>query len=165
MSDVLELFRKMTLQDVADHLNLDGLDIARLLGQNGGLPATLQFTKADVDQIRELAGIQPWWQGLELEEPDDNRPRALVRSLARKLLDHHRNGGGVTRADNLFRGLEGADQLLIRRAINQMIRDGVLLNSNTVSGLHVQVDAVQADILDAIASGSGIPDNLEALWS
>ncbi|MEL6342525.1 MAG: hypothetical protein AAFV53_05290 [Myxococcota bacterium] len=165
MSQMLSMFQKKSLAEVARELGMESLDLARMLGQSGGLPASLSFSEADVARIGEMAGIHPWWGDDALEEADAHRPRALVRSLARKLLNHHHSGGGVTRADNLFRGLDGADQLLIQRTINQMIRDGVLLNSNTASGLHVQVDAVQADILGGIADGSGIPDNIEALWS
>ncbi|MFT4979357.1 MAG: hypothetical protein ACI8S6_005267 [Myxococcota bacterium] len=163
----LESFRKLSLADVARELGLRPFDIARILGQHEpGMPAELQFDADIVARIREFAGVEIWWRpDAPLDADDANRSRAMVRTLAAKLLAHQERGPDSTRADNLFRGLEGADQLLIRRAVNQMIREGLLQSVSTVSGLHVVVDEVQVDTLQAIASGAQIPDNIAALWS
>ena len=161
----MDLFRKLTLAEVAQKLQLKPFDIARIMGQNGGLPDVLLFSDELVDQIRKQAGVEVWWDAEALVVDDDNRSRALVRTLAEKLLTHEQGDGSATRADNLFRGLEGADQLLIRRAVNQFIREGLLLSLPTARGLYVQIDAVQRDTLGSIASGSEIPDSIEALWT
>ena len=133
----MDLFRKLTLSEVAQQLQLKPFDIARILGQTGGLPDILLFSDELVADIRKKAGVEIWWDEDPLPIEDDNRSRALVRSLAHKLLQHERDGGVSTRADNLFRGLEGADQLLIRRAVNQLIREGLLLSLPTVSYTHL----------------------------
>ena len=160
----LEAFRKLSMGDVARNLGLKPFDVARILGQeSAGLPADLQFEPEVVDVVRGLAGVEVWWASAE--RVDDTDPaRGTVRTLAAKLLEHHTTHRSPTRADNLFRGLEGADQLLVRRAVNQMIREGLLRSVSTVSGLHVIVDDVQVDTLQAIAAGTSIPDNIAALW-
>jgi len=161
----MDLFRKLSLSEVAQKLQLKPFDIARIMGQSGGLPDVLLFSDELVADIRRKAGIEVWWDEESLPIADDNRSRALVRSLMFKLLKHERDGGVSTRADNLFRGLDGADQLLIRRAVNQLIREGLLLSLPTASGLHIRVDAVQRDTLESMASGSDIPDSIETLWT
>jgi hypothetical protein len=161
----IDLFRKLTLTEVSQKLQLKPFDIARIMGQNGGLPDVLLFSDELVDQIRKLAGVEVWWDAEPLAIEDENRSRALVRTLSQKLQAHEKGGGGSTRADNLFRGLEGADQLLIRRAVNQFIREGLLLSLPTARGLYVQIDTVQRDTLDSITNGSDIPDSIEALWT
>lgn len=163
----LDLFRKKTLSDMARGLGLKPFDVVRILAQEGeGLPATLLFEEETILRVREIAGVEIWWDPeAPLPVEDSHRSRALVRSLAHKLLAHHQAEAGPTRADNLFRGLEGADQLLIRRAVNQMIREGFLQSLPAASGLHILVDAVYADTIAGVADGSSIPDNIEALWS
>ena len=161
----LETFRKLSMGDVARSLGLKPFDIARILGQQeGGLPAQMRFDPGIVDEVRELAGVSVWWTD-SVRAEDTIPARATVRTLAAKLLEHHTTHRKPTRADNLFRGLEGAEQLLIRRAVNQMIREGMLRSVSTVSGLHVIVDEVQVDTLQAVAAGTSIPDNIAALWS
>ena len=164
-SSTMELFRKLTLSEVARELQLKPFDIARILGQSGGLPDVLQFSDELVAEIRKKAGVEIWWEDDTLPLEDDNRSRGLVRALAFKLLKHEEEGGESTRADNLFRGLVNADQLLIRRAVNQLIREGLLLSVPTASGLHVKIDTVQRDTLQGIAQGSDIPDSIETLWT
>jgi hypothetical protein len=81
------------------------------------------------------------------------------------LLDREIVGGNTTRADNLFRGLDPADQFVVRRAVNHLIREEVLKSIPTSQGLHLQVDADKVKVLQGIADGSKIPSSLEELWS
>src|SRR5687768_15590751 len=104
----LNLFRKLTISDIAAQLGLRPFEVARILGQEDGLPAVEAFPPDAVDQVREMAGVEAWWEGSSLPVADENRSRALVRSLAKKLLDRELTSGSTTRADNLFRGLEAA---------------------------------------------------------
>ena len=162
----LDMFRGQSMVQVARLLQLKPFDIARILGESDGLPEVMTFNEALIEQIRGRAGVETWWsEDVPLQIEDDNQSRALVRALAQKILDHEKEYSDSTRADNLFRGLKGADQLLIRRTVNQLIREGLLLSIPTGSGLHVRVDAVQIDTLERIASGSEIPDSIEALWT
>lgn len=163
----LESFRKLSMADMARLLGLKPFDIARILGQkDDGLPADLAFEPQMLDTVRELAGVEVWWPADSPRAvPDANRSRGVVRALATKLVEHHTAHNSTTRADNLFRGLDGPDQLLVRRAVNQMIREGMLVSRSTVSGLHVLVDEAQLETLRAMAEGSQIPDSIAALWS
>jgi hypothetical protein len=81
------------------------------------------------------------------------------------LLDREVVGDNTTRADNLFRGLDPADQFVVRRAVNHLIRDEVLTSIPTSQGLHLRVDTAKVSILQGIADGSDIPSSLEELWS
>ena len=81
------------------------------------------------------------------------------------LLDRDVVGEQTTRADNLFRGLEPADQFVVRRAVNHLIREEVIRSIPTSQGLHLQVDEGQVSVLRGIADGSKIPSSLEELWS
>ena len=157
----IDLFEKLTLSQIARWLDLHPFDVARVLGHEGALPARLSFDEGEVDHIRNLSGVETWWDGGSLPITDNSRGRGLVRSLAHKLL--HRGEERSTRADNLTRGLEGDDQSLVRRVVNQLIRDGVLASLSSARGLEVMVARGQLGLLESIAEGRDIPKSLEAL--
>ena len=161
----LDLFEKIRVSQIASSLDLHPFEVARLLGQVGGLPRTLAFEEADIDRVRELAGVETWWGSNAPKIEDDVPGRALVRTAAQMLLDREVVGDQTTRADNLFRGLEPADQFVVRRAVNHLIREEVIKSIPTSQGLHLQVDEDQVGVLRGIADGSKIPSSLEELWS
>ena len=72
----MDLFRKLTLSEVAQQLQLKPFDIARILGQTGGLPDILLFSDELVADIRKKAGVEIWWDEDPLPIEDDNRSRA-----------------------------------------------------------------------------------------
>ena len=57
----LDLFEKIRVSQIASSLDLHPFEVARLLGQVGGLPRTLAFDQEDIDRVRELAGVETWW--------------------------------------------------------------------------------------------------------
>ena len=160
----IDQFERLRLEDIARELDLHPFEIARILGQQG-LPSVFEFSSDMTEEVRRLAGVEVWWTSRNGTVKDANRSRGMVRSLAKMLIEHDKKQQNSTRADNLFRGLDGADQLLIRRAVNQLIREGILRSIPTANGLHVRVDPVQQDTLAGIANGSEIPDSVESLWN
>ena len=83
----LDLFEKIRVSQIASSLDLHPFEVARLLGQVGGLPRTLAFEEADIDRVRELAGVETWWGSNAPKIEDDVPGRALVRTAAQMLLD------------------------------------------------------------------------------
>ena len=150
---------------MAASLDLHPFEVARLMGQVGGLPRTLAFDQNDIDRVQELAGVETWWGSSAPKIDDDIPGRALVRTAAQMLIDRDIVGEKTTRADNLFRGLEPADQFVVRRAVNHLIREEVLRSIPTSQGLHLQVDESSVGKLQGIADGSNIGAGLEELWS
>ena len=57
----LDLFEKIRVSQIASSLDLHPFEVARLLGQVGGMPHTLAFEQADIERVRELAGVETWW--------------------------------------------------------------------------------------------------------
>lgn len=161
----LELFESLTVTEIARWLDLHPFDVARVLGTADRLPASLRFEQDAVDAVRDLAQVETWWDDGEPVVRDEVRGRALVRSALKLLLDHGAGGDAPARADNLFRGLEPADQWLVRRAVNVLIRDGVLTSVPRASGLAIRVDGGQREVVRAIVDGQNVPESLEALWS
>jgi hypothetical protein len=161
----LELFEKLTVTDLARALDLHPFDVVRVLAAEGPLPPTLRFDSEMVRQIAVAAGVEVWWaDGSELL-PDEVRGRALVRTALKLLLDHGVQGAVMTRADNLFRGLDPADQWLVRRAVNQLLRDVVLVGVPSATGLRISLPTTQLPVVQAIVEGRDISESLEALWS
>ena len=161
----LDLFEKIRISQMASSLDLHPFEVARLMGQVGGLPRTLAFDENDIDRVRELAGVETWWGGNAPKVDDAIPGRGLVRTAAQMLIDREIVGEKTTRADNLFRGLEPADQFVVRRAVNHLIREEVLRSIPTSQGLHLQVDEASVAKLQGIADGSNIGAGLEELWS
>ena len=78
----LDLFEKIRISQMAASLDLHPFEVARLMGQVGGLPRTLAFDQNDIDRVQELAGVETWW-GSNAPKIDDDIPgRALVRTAA-----------------------------------------------------------------------------------
>jgi hypothetical protein len=161
----LDLFEKLRVSQIASALDLHPFEVARLLGQADGLGRTLAFGTQDIDHVRELAGVETWWGSGKDNVVDEVPGRSLVRTAAQMLIDRNVVGENTTRADNLFRGLEPADQFVVRRAVNQLIREEILRSIPTSQGLHLRVDKEKVKVLKKIADGSAIPDSLEELWS
>ncbi len=161
----LDLFEKIRVSQIASSLDLHPFEVARLLGQVGGLPRTLAFDEGDIDRVRELAGVETWWGSNAPKIEDSVSGRGLVRTAAQMLLDRDVVGDHTTRADNLFRGLDPADQFVVRRAVNHLIREEVIKSIPTSQGLHLRVDEGKVGVLRGIADGSNIPSSLEELWS
>ncbi|NOY27089.1 MAG: hypothetical protein GXP62_14570 [Oligoflexia bacterium] len=161
----VDLFEKLTLGEVARWLDLHPFDLARILGTvDGGLPQDLRFSHGDVDRLRDVAGVETWWTG-DLPIADEIRGRALVRSLASHLVIRARGDDWICRADNLFRGLEPADQWVVRRAVNLLIVKGVLVSVSRATGLHVRLSSDGRRRLQALSDGTDLPESMEALWS
>jgi hypothetical protein len=161
----LDLFEKIRISQIASSLDLHPFEVARLLGQVGGLARTMAFDQNDIDRVQELAGVETWWGPSASRVEDEIPGRSLVRSAAQMLIDRKVVDENTTRADNLFRGLEPADQFVVRRAVNHLIREEVVRSIPTSQGLHLQVDKKKVKSLQGIADGSNIPASLEELWS
>lgn len=160
-----DLFEKLTIGQVARWLDVHPFDLVRMMGStDGGLPTDLRLDEAQIDRLRDQAGVETWWSG-DLNVSDAVRGRALVRSLAAQILSRSASGSWVSRADNLYRGLEPADHWVVRRAVNQLILDRVLISVARSSGLHVELGPKANEVLGGIAEGTEIPASLEALWS
>jgi len=161
----LDLFEKLRVSQIAGALDLHPFEVARLLGQADSLGRTLAFETEDIERIRKLAGVETWWGSGKDNVEDEVPGRSLVRTAAQMLIDRDVVGENTTRADNLFRGLEPADQFVVRKAVNQLIREEILRSIPTSQGLHLRVDKDKVKTLKKIADGTGIPASLEELWS
>jgi len=155
----------MSFRDLASRLELSPFELARAMGKSEGLPSILRFGEADVDRIRVRVGLTEWWPNGLIPVEDHVKGRALVRSLAQKLSAFQREGGASTRADNLFRGLEGEEQLLVRRAVNLFHQNGLIDRLSRTDGLYVSVDTLQVSSLEQIAAGTAFPENIQKLWA
>ena len=160
-----KMFDYYSLSEVAARLDIHPFDLARYLAiQKGGIPNELRFSSAQIDQMAAGLGLQSWWS-----EPivlvDENHHRLLIRELARRLLNADIHQG--TRADNLYRGLEGADYNFVRKVVNALIKCKLLKPVSTLTG--VSVSFVQRDDLDTvlqqIQDGSQFPQEIDTLLS
>ena len=64
----------------------------------------------------------------------------------------------------LFRS-EAADQFVVRKAVNHLIRDQVIESIATSQGLHLRVGQDKVAVLKGIADGTDIPESLQELWT
>ena len=159
----IQMFDYFSLSEVAARLDIHPFDLARYLAlQKGGIPNELRFSATQIEQMALGLGLQSWWsEPIELE--DEDRHRLLVRELARRLFNADLQDG--TRADNLYRGLEGDDFNFVRRAVNAFIKSGILKPVATLTGLSVSF--AQRDDLDSllqdIQAGTTFPAEITAL--
>lgn len=155
MSAISQL--RLSLDEVAGALELHPFDVARILGHRAELPPGLRFTADDIDRVRMLAGIEQWWGGTSgIPSADPARSEALLRALAKMLVQRDRVGDRTTRADNLLRGLGADDRRRVRRLINALVKGKVLRTEASWRGLQVAVESEWADGLSRLAGGEPI---------
>ncbi len=157
---------RLSVSDVAGAVGVHPFEVARLLGHAGELPPSLRFEPADVDRVRELSGVESWWDpSIALPADDPERTLALLTGLARRLVERDLVGDRQTRADNLVRGLAPPDARRLRRVINGLVRARMLLTQASWRGLLVSVEPGWRPILADIARGGQLPRVLKEAWA
>ncbi len=157
----LELFQRMSVEQVAKWLELHPFEIVRILVADGTLPSDLKLDANNVERVRVAGGLETWWEGPPAPGAGEAPERALVRAMLRRMLEKGNVEPKVVRADNLFRGLDVENQRVLRRAVNALIREGVLASSMSAMGLTVAVSAGREPDVRAFAvEGAGVVDRL-----
>lgn len=159
------MFDYYSLSEVAARLDIHPFDLSRYLAlQKGGIPNELRFSSTQIDQMALGLGLQSWWSESFILE-DGNRSRLLIRELARRLYNADIEQG--TRADNLYRGLEGNDYNFVRRVVNAFIKCKILRSFATLTGVSVTLGTLDDldSVLQQIQSGENFPAEIMALLS
>jgi len=152
---------RLSLLSVAQALGVHPFMVARVLGHAGELPPGLRFEPADVERMRVLAGLESWWQGDEfLPSGTPVRERALLRLLMQKMVERRLTRGHWTLAENVFRGLPVGDRVTVRRAVNTMLRGGILRSRASWRGLEATVDHEARALVEEVAGGAALPPEL-----
>jgi len=153
--------RRLSVDEAAAALDLHPLDLARMLGHRGELPADLRLGPAEPARIAAWAGVERWWDAHSLPPDDPARSRALVTAALRRLVEKDAVGERGTRADNLLRGLAAADQARLRRAANALVRARILVSRATWRGLCLSLDPSWRELGAELARTGEWPWELE----
>ncbi len=160
-----DLFQYYSLSEAAAKLDIHPFDIARYLAiQQGGMPNELRLTPQKISQIAHGMGLQNWWS--EPMQIEDAQPkRRLVRELARRVFDADWNVS--TRADNLNRGLAGAEYAFVRRCINVFIKCDLLAPEASLTGLNIRKGNHPnwEETMQSIIEAKAFPDEFSSLLS
>lgn len=152
----LELFQRMSVEQVAKWLELHPFEIVRILVADGSLPSDLRLDAANVERVRAAGGLETWWEGPPAPIGGQTAAQSIIRQLLLKVLDREYVEPRAVRADNLFRGLDAEHQRGLRRAVNALIREGVLVSSMSATGLTLAIAAARAaDVRQFAAEGTG----------
>ena len=151
------------LKEAAFRLGLDPFELVRLLVQGPGVPDGLLLSEQVVQTIKSTAGLRWLWNGITLPE-DEHAGRARVRAALRILVDEGFVGESTTRVDNLWRGLNAADALLVRSAVAVLIQEGMLQTFASPLGMQVSAVSERVQELDKIAAGGTAPAALASIW-
>lgn len=152
----LALLRKLRVDQVARWLEIHPFEVVRVLVSADCLPADLRLDATDVERVRELARLETWWDGAGVPLSDSE----LVVELGKHLLVRLPEASCRTRADNIFRGLDGHRQIFLRRVVNRLARMGYLDIVMTASGLTVSLRAENRPALAALSTGSVAVEDL-----
>jgi hypothetical protein len=143
--------------DAARSLEVDPLEMVRLLVIAGDVPEVLELSDSQIETARTAGALESWWDDYALPEDDDER-RAAVRGAVRQLLDRGCVGDGSTRMDNIWRGLQGAQRDAVEAAANAMVDGELATSSADRSGLRFSVNPDAVASLEQLAAGSAVPD-------
>lgn len=148
----LDSLRPWTVGRAAEALELHPFEVIRILVSEGALPPDLRLRPADMIRVVESGGLEAWWDPATAPTAGS----ALVRGVARQLVDRGVVEPTWTRADNLFRGLDPRAQGVVRRAVNAWIRAGAMASRMASRGLELTVRGAAVPDLRALADlGTG----------
>ncbi|MSP57218.1 MAG: hypothetical protein EXR69_16725 [Myxococcales bacterium] len=156
----LASLRKLRVDQVARWLEIHPYEVIRALVQQEALPADLRLETQHVEQVRELLGLQTWWNGGEAPARDGDLIAALILRLTTRLAiigdppDSAPPRPLSTRSDNLFRGLDPEQQMFLRRAVNHLVKMGYLDIVMTAAGLSVTLRPESRRELRLLVPGS-----------
>lgn len=154
----LDALRPWSIGRVAQALELHPFEVLRILVTMQALPRDLHLRPEDVEHLAASGGLEVWWHGGRLADPRLRAPDVLLQALAAQLLDRGVVDPDWTRADNLFRGLDGQSQAVVRRGVNAWIRSGAMGSRMSNRGLEVTVRRSGLDHMRAIADGTQAED-------
>lgn len=160
---MIDELRPMSLSTAARLLGLDPLEVVRLQVVFEKDTTSLELTPEDIDDLRDAAGIESWWEQATLPN-DDNPARAAVRGALHQLNFRVLVGEVTTRLDNLWRGLSSDQQVAIEQAVMVLLEEGVLLTSASERGVQVSIKPGAEDVVEGIATGRSEPEGLAAMW-
>lgn len=153
----MALFQQQNLAELAASLEVHPFDIAKLYGQDPqGLPKELHFSQADRDDIAKRLNLKHWWKGEKYSNHSD-----LLMLFSQKLWKNKLDN--PTRADDLYRGLAGADYQLILLAVNELIQMKALESSSGQFGMMISKAEKFDDILKKILDEGQFPSALQKL--
>jgi hypothetical protein len=156
-------FQKYNITEVSKRLDVLPGELARHLGQAGGLPNRLRFDEADIEKIYIEMGLKSWWEpSINFTIEDEHEKRRLIRELSVRILKN-----GLThpqRYDNLLRGVGGDEKKLLRSFLNALLKMGVLRSEANISSLELRMEPNRKIVLEQIVEGSKYPSVIEELW-
>lgn len=161
---MLHDLQPLGLTAAAKRLAMDPFELIQLLIATDGVPKDLVFTAAQVDGLVGKGGVEAgWWDEAEFVE-DKNARRRRVRAALKLMLDRELVGPPGTRPDNLWRGLDAAEQKLIRDALAVLVDDEVLERVPHMAGNHVAIRAEGKERVVEIVEGRTEHPSLSALF-
>jgi hypothetical protein len=162
---MLDSLKSLTLGEAARQVGVDPFELVRILVQRGE-SNHLRVARSAIADLREHAGIEYWWSGQYEVVSDPLAVRGRVLTALQMMLDRgHVGSAGLTRLDNLWRGLPFADQQAIDSVVQLLHADGRLLLAQTSRGTEVAAsdEAAASWLLEAIQSRNFSPE-IAACW-
>lgn len=149
-------FQRASVGQLARDLEMHPFELVRLLVAENMLSADLRYSTADAARIGQIAGLEMWWTEPPRRRPGETQGQALMQAVLLALFQRRAVDPHLVRADNLFRGLDPETRTAMRRVVNALIREGVLVSRMTPHGLSV---TMPPGMMDAVRSfleeGSG----------
>jgi hypothetical protein len=142
----------LSIYGLADRLGLHPLEVAAIVGHDRTLPKVLVFEAEDVALIEAAGAIERWWT-------DDGA--SDVRARFARILDRLLEARGVTRLDNVLRGLAERDAQVLRAAIDELVELDVVRRRDTLRGPMLSIG--DRERAEAMRDGGEIPDTLQNL--
>lgn len=158
----LAIFRKMTVDQAARWLEVHPFEVVRLLVSDEQLPGDLRLEPFHVERVRVRGGLETWWEEVPESGAGEPRARTLARALMAAMIERDLVDPRTTRADNLFRGLDAESQVVLRRAVNALIKEQHLVSRMAAEGLTVAIAAGSVGEIHRFVQGKSRV--LETLW-
>jgi hypothetical protein len=159
---MIEAFQPVDLHGAARLLGEHPFEVIRLMAVQR-VPDTPTVPRHVIEQLRSVARIEMWWDGIDLPQ-DDNRVRAVARGILDAMLQRDCVGDRLTRRENLYRGLP-ADALEIGlNVVGTLVDRGVLHVERLPEGVFVSLSPSWIEDARALVTRGHASADIASLW-
>lgn len=159
---MLETLQPIDVHGAAEALGVHPFEVVRMMVVSGK-DESLTFGGDVIDELKAFGQIENWWADAELpEDGEDNR--RVIRGVMDAMLQRELIGDSDTRLDNLWRGLDPAQQEVAEQGVMVLLELGHLDSTAAPSGARVSINPNGVETIKALVSRGQAPDELAALW-
>ena len=162
---MLDNLKPKTLSSLAREWNSNPFELLRLRVMSQSDLSTLTMSSKHAEQLRVFSGIEILAERIPNGVESGLSGHLWVQPLVGLLLEDGYVGEQTTCIENVWRGLSPDDVTIVKKIVQLLIQEGILIVYSSITGVQVAVHGAAVDRAKAFVSGEVIPTALSYLWA